>query len=158
PHFFSAVEIWNAAKVSNISVREALQRLWDAGQRTLPGGGAEILSERVRDMISPKKMVPGGWLELHKSAHSIGFRSTATMMYGHIEDPEDILIHLDALRTAQDETGGFTSFVPWSYKRDNTALRRKVRGWAGKDSYFRILAFARIYLDNFLHIAASWFS
>jgi 2-iminoacetate synthase ThiH len=102
-------------------------------------------------------MVPGGWMEVHKEAHEIGFKTTATMMYGHVEEPEDILIHLDALRQAQDETSGFTSFIPWSYKRDNTALRRKVRGWAGKDSYLRILAFARIYLDNFSHIAASWF-
>lgn len=158
PHFFSAVEIWNAAKVSNISIIDALQRLWNAGQRTLPGGGAEILSERIRSTISPKKMEPNGWITLHKAAHSIGFKSTATMMYGHVEDPEDILIHLNILRTAQDETCGFTSFIPWSYKRDNTVLRRKVRGWAGKDSYLRILAFARIYLDNFSHIGASWFS
>ncbi len=158
PHFFSAIEIWNAAKVSGISVREALEALWTAGQRTLPGGGAEILSERVRLLISPKKMTPGGWMEVHTTAHKVGFRTTATMMYGHIEDPEDILIHLDALRKAQDQFGGFSSFIPWSYKRDNTALRRKVRGWAGSDSYFRILAFARIYLDNFDHVAASWFS
>src|SRR5262249_47638312 len=99
-----------------------------------------------------------GWMEVHTMAHQIGFRSTATMMYGHVEEPEDILIHLDSLRKAQDQFGGFTSFIPWSYKRDNTALRRKVRGWAGKDAYFRILAFSRIYLDNFEHIAASWFS
>jgi dehypoxanthine futalosine cyclase len=158
PHFFSAIEIWNAANVSKCTVKEALEALFDAGQRTIPGGGAEILSERVRMVISPKKMTPGGWMEVHTTAHKIGFRTTATMMYGHVEDPEDILIHLDALRKAQDETQGFTSFIPWSYKRDNTALRRKVKGWAGKDSYFRILAFARIYLDNFDHVAASWFS
>ena len=97
-------------------------------------------------------------MEVHTTAQAIGFRTTATMVYGHIEDPEDILIHLDSLRKAQDQYGGFSSFIPWSYKRDNTALRRKVKGWAGTDSYFRILAFARIYLDNFDHIAASWFS
>ncbi len=158
PHFFSAIEIWNAAKVSNISLKDALQSLWDAGQRTLPGGGAEILSERVRLQISPKKMTPGGWLEVHTLAHSIGFKTTATMMYGHVEEPEDILIHLDSLRKAQDLLPGFTSFIPWSYKRDNTALRRKVKNWAGKEMYLRIIALARIYLDNFDHIAASWFS
>jgi cyclic dehypoxanthinyl futalosine synthase len=158
PHFFSAIEIWNAAKVSNMTVKQALEALWDAGQRTLPGGGAEILSERVRLQISPKKMTPGGWMDVHTTAQQIGFRTTATMMYGHIEDPEDILIHLDSLRKAQDQYGGFSSFIPWSYKRDNTALRRKVKGWAGTDSYFRILSFARIYLDNFDHVAASWFS
>lgn len=158
PHFFSAVEIWNAAKVSNCSIRQVLQELWDAGQRTLPGGGAEILSEHVRAIVSPKKMAENGWMQVHTTAHSIGFRTTATMMYGHVEDPEDILIHLETLRTAQDTLPGFSSFIPWSYKRDNTSLRRKVRGWAGKDSYFRILAFSRLYLDNFSHIASSWFS
>lgn len=158
PHFFSAIEIWNAAHVSGISIKEALQRLWDAGQRTIPGGGAEILSERVRIKISPKKMGPNGWIELHTTAHQIGFKTTATMMYGHIETAEDILNHLESLRTAQETTHGFTSFIPWSYKRDNTALRRKVQRWAGKEAYYRILAFSRIYLDNFPHIAASWFS
>lgn len=158
PHFFSAPELWNCAKVSGISVREVLQALWDAGQRSIPGGGAEILSEKVRTTISPKKMEPGAWIELHKVAHEIGFRTTATMMYGHVENPEDILIHLDTLRTAQDKIPGFTAFIPWSYKRDRTALRRSVSNWAGKDAYFRILAFSRIYLDNFDHIQASWYS
>ena len=157
-HFFSAIEIWNAAKVSGCTVKEALIALWDAGQRTLPGGGAEILSERVRLAISPKKMTPGGWMEVHTTAQQLGYRTTATIMYGSVEEPEDILIHLDSLRKAQDQYGGFSSFIPWSYKRDNTALRRKVKGWAGTDSYFRILAFSRVYLDNFDHIAASWFS
>lgn len=157
PHFFTAVEIWNAANVSGITIRELLQRLYDAGQRTIPGGGAEILSERVRLEVSPKKMGPGGWLDLHKTAHTIGFKSTSTMMYGHVETPEDILSHLDQLREAQDETGGFYSFVPWSYKRDRTALRRKVKNWAGRDAYYRMLAFSRIYLDNIPHIGASWF-
>lgn len=158
PHFFSAVEIWNAARVSTISVKEALQQLWDAGLRTLPGGGAEILSERVRLAISPKKIGPDGWIEVHHTAHQVGYKSTATMMYGHIEEPEEIVEHLDTLRQYQDKIPGFSSFVPWSYKRDRTALRRKVKNWAGQDAYFRILAFARIYLDNFTHIAASWFS
>lgn len=158
PHFYSAIEIWNAAKVSNISVKEALQILWDAGLRTIPGGGAEILSERVRLAISPKKIGPGGWLELHTTAHQIGFKTTATMMYGHIEEPRDILEHLEVLRCAQDEHAGFSAFVPWSYKRTNTALRRIAKHWAGKEAYFRILAFSRIYLDNFTHIASSWFS
>ena len=158
PHFFSAVEIWNAAKVSNMTIRAALQALWNAGQRTIPGGGAEILSERVRLAISPKKIHPGGWLEVHTTAHEIGFITTATMMYGHIEEPIDIVEHLETLRTAQDRTQGFSSFIPWSYKRTKTALRRTVKHWAGVDAYFRILAFSRIYLDNFAHIGSSWFS
>jgi cyclic dehypoxanthinyl futalosine synthase len=87
----------------------------------------------------------------------MGFRTTATMMYGHVEEPWDIVTHLETLRQAQDKCPGFTSFIPWSYKRDRTALRRTVKHWAGADSYFRILAFARIYLDNFDHVSASWF-
>lgn len=157
PHCFSAPEIYNCAKVSNISIKEVLKRLYQAGQRTMPGGGAEILSERVRLQVSPKKMAPGVWIDVHRTAHEVGFKTTATMMYGHVEEPIDILTHLDLLRTTQDETGGFTSFIPWSYKRDRTALRRTIKNWAGKDAYFKILAFARIYLDNFTHIGASWF-
>lgn len=158
PHCFSAPEIWNCAKVNHTSIREVLQALWDAGQRTLPGGGAELLSERVRLKISPKKMEPWAWMNVHTTAHQIGFRTTATMMYGHVETPEDILIHLETLRQAQDRLPGFTAFIPWSYKRERTALRRSVKNWAGSDAYFRILAFSRIYLDNFDHVQASWFS
>lgn len=157
PHFFSAVEIWNCARVSDLSVREVLGKLWEAGLRTIPGGGAEILTERIRLEISPKKIGPNGWIEVHQLAHEIGYKTTATMMYGHIEEPEEIVEHLETLRQAQDKIPGFTSFIPWSYKRDRTALRRQVKHWAGADAYFRILAFSRIYLDNFDHIGASWF-
>lgn len=157
PHFFSAVELWQVAKTENLSIREVLQALWDAGLRTIPGGGAEILSEQVRLQISPKKMGPGGWIDLHHTAHQIGYRTTATMMYGHVETAEDIIEHLETIRSAQDKIPGFTCFIPWSYKRDRTALRRTVKHWAGKDAYFRILATARLYLDNFDHIGASWF-
>lgn len=157
PHFFSAVELANCARVSNLSVRAVLERLWDAGLRTIPGGGAEILSEKVRLHISPKKMEPNGWIQFHHTAHQLGFKTTATMMYGHVEEPEDIVTHLDTLRKYQDMIPGFTCFIPWSYKRERTALRRSVKQWAGKDAYFRILAFARIYLDNFAHIGASWY-
>jgi len=157
PHFFSAIEIWQCAKSSGLTVEQVLQAFWKAGLRTIPGGGAEILSERVRKEISPKKMDPDGWITLHKQAHKIGFKTTATMMYGHVEEPEDVVLHLETLRSAQDDIAGFTSFIPWSYKRDKTALRRKVKHWIGADHYFRILSFARIYLDNFDHISASWF-
>jgi cyclic dehypoxanthinyl futalosine synthase len=157
PHFFSAPEIFNIAKVEGISIKEVLQSLYNAGQRSLPGGGAEILSEDIRLKISPKKMGPDVWINVHKTAHQVGFKTTATMMYGHVETPMDILIHLDTLREAQDIKPGFTAFIPWSYKRDRTALRRSVKNWAGEDAYYRILAFSRIYLDNFDHIQASWF-
>jgi len=157
PHFFTAVELVECARVSNISLREVFEKLWDAGARTLPGGGAEVLSERVRLEISPKKLKENGWAEAHQIAHQVGFRSTATMMYGHVEEPYDILLHLETIRQIQDKTGGFTAFIPWSYKRERTALRRTVKHWAGSDAYFRMLSFARIYLDNFDHIGASWF-
>ncbi|SCA64463.1 Cyclic dehypoxanthine futalosine synthase [Chlamydiales bacterium SCGC AB-751-O23] len=157
PHFFTAPEIWNIARISKCSTREVLQALYDAGQRSLPGGGSEILSEKVRLKVSPKKMEKDGWINIHEEAHQIGFISTATMMYGHIEEPEDIVLHLETIRNLQDKHQGFTAFIPWSYKRTNTALRRKVKNWAGEDAYFRILSFARIYLDNFKHIQASWF-
>ncbi|QVE49384.1 cyclic dehypoxanthinyl futalosine synthase [Chlamydia crocodili] len=157
PHFFSAVEISHAAIVSGISTEEALRKLWEAGQRTIPGGGAEILSERVRKILSPKKMSPNGWIDFHKLAHRLGFKTTATMMFGHIETAHDILLHLEALRNAQDEIPGFYSFIPWSYKSGNTALGRKVPNQAPPEMYYRILALSRIFLDNFEHIAASWF-
>lgn len=158
PHFFSAPEIYNMAEVNNISIREVLQMLWDAGQRTLPGGGAEILSESVRKKISPKKNKNNVWVTVHETAHEIGFRSTATMMYGSVETPNDILIHLQTIRDLQDRTGKFTAFVPWSYKKTNTPLEQKMPEWAGENAYFRILAFSRIFLDNFDHIQGSWFS
>lgn len=157
PHFFTAVELWQVAKTEKRSIEEVLQALWDAGLRTIPGGGAEILSEGVRERISPKKMEKGGWIDFHHKAHKIGFRTTATMMYGHLEEPEDIIEHLETLRVHQDIIPGFTCFIPWSYKRDRTFLRRHVKHWAGRDAYFRILSIARIYLDNFEHIGASWF-
>src|SRR5438876_442610 len=103
PHFFTASEIQTIAQVSRLTVGDVLDRLSEAGQRTLPGGGAEVLSERVRQRIAPKKGGPSAWLEVHREAHRRGFKSTATMMYGHVEQPDDLLDHLDAIRELQDE-------------------------------------------------------
>lgn len=158
PHFFTASEIQTMAEVSGLPVREVLVRLKDAGQRTLPGGGAEILSTRVRQRISPKKGGPAAWLEVHREAHRLGLRSTATMMYGHVEQPDDVLDHLDAVRALQDETGGFTAFIPWSFKPGNTLLEKWIKHYAGPNTYLRMIASARCYLDNVPHIQASWFS
>lgn len=158
PHFFTASEVQTIAEVSGLGVREVLTRLREAGQLTLPGGGAEILSERVRKRISPKKGGPTAWLEVHREAHCLGFRTTATMMYGHVEQPEDVLDHLEAIRALQDETGGFTAFIPWSFKPGNTLLEKWIKRYAGPNAYLRMLAVARCYLDNFPHIQASWFS
>ncbi|MEG0036700.1 MAG: CofH family radical SAM protein, partial [Victivallaceae bacterium] len=157
PHYFSAIEISSAATVSGISVKQALSILKDCGQTTIPGGGAEILSEKVRLKISPKKMKLNGWIDFHKQAHKLGFLTTATMMFGHLETAEDVIIHLDTLRQSQDETSGFSAFIPWSYKSPNTPMKKLVSQKSSADFYYRILAISRIYLDNFPHIAASWF-
>ena len=158
PHFFSTSEIIGMAKVSSQSVGQVLQRLWDAGQRTIPGGGAEVLSDRVKKKISHLKGTSADWLNVMREAHKVGFKSTATMMYGHLENEEDILEHLESIRQLQDETGGFTAFVPWSFKPGNTPLEKIIPHYATANQYYKIIAFSRIYLDNFDHIQASWFS
>ena len=158
PHFFSAPEIHQMVDVSGLSIRGVLEALYEAGQRTLPGGGAEILARRVRKRISVKKGGPEAWLDVHREAHRVGMRSTATMMYGHVETDAEIVEHLDYVRALQDETRGFTAFVPWSYKRGNTPMEAKVKQVAGSSRYLRVLAAARLYLDNFDHLQASWFS
>jgi cyclic dehypoxanthinyl futalosine synthase len=158
PHFFSAPEIHQMVEVSGLTIRGVLEALQAAGQKTLPGGGAEILAQRVRKRISIKKGGPEAWLDVHREAHRIGMRSTATMMYGHVETDEEIVEHLDFIRELQDEHHGFTAFVPWSYKRGNTPMEARVPQLAGASRYCRILAASRLYLDNFDHIQASWFS
>ncbi len=158
PHFFSASEIRTRSDVAGEPVPEILSRLRQAGQTSIPGGGAEILSERVRRRIEPKKGGPGAWLEVHREAHRQGFKSTATMMYGHVEQPEDVLDHLDSIRALQDEHGGFTAFVPWSFKPGNTLLEKWIKHYKGPNAYLRMLAVSRLYLDNFPHVQASWFS
>src|SRR5262245_55373258 len=158
PHFFTASEIQTVAGVSGLTVGAVLDRLYEAGQRTLPGGGAEVLSTRVRRRIEPKKGGPEAWLEVHRQAHRRGFDSTATMMYGHVEQPDDILDHFDAIRDLQDEHRGFTAFVPWSFKPNNTLLEKWIKHYQGPNAYLRMLAVSRLYLDNFAHIQASWFS
>jgi dehypoxanthine futalosine cyclase len=158
PHFWSAPEIQGMAKISGLSLREVLIRLKEVGQTTIPGGGAEILSDRVRRKISHKKGGAEAWLEVHREAHALGFRTTATMMYGHLERDEDIIEHLEAVREIQDFHRGFTAFVPWSFKPGNTPLIKKLPKHAGPNRYLRILAVSRLYLDNFEHIQASWFS
>ena len=158
PHYFTASEIRTIADASGKAMPEVLALLKQAGQSTLPGGGAEVLSERVRRRIEPKKGGPAAWLDVHREAHRQGFKSTATMMYGHVEGPDDVLDHLDAIRGLQDEYGGFTAFVPWSFKPGNTLLEKWIKQYKGPNAYLRMLAVARLYLDNFPHVQASWFS
>jgi cyclic dehypoxanthinyl futalosine synthase len=158
PHFFTASEIQTVAQVTGLAMTDVLDRLKAAGQRTLPGGGAEVLSARVRRRIEPKKGGPEAWLAVHREAHRRGFKSTATMMYGHVEEPDDVLDHFDAIRALQDEFGGFTAFVPWSFKPNNTLLEKWIKQHKGPNAYMRMLAVSRLYLDNFPHVQASWFS
>ena len=158
PHFFSTSEIIGMANVSGLTVPEVLKKLWDVGLRSLPGGGAEILSDRVKKKISSKKGTSADWLNVMREAHRIGYKSTATMMYGHLETAEDIIEHLESIRVLQDESKGFTAFVPWSFKPGNTPLEKVIPHYATPTRYLQMIALSRIYLDNFPHIQASWFS
>jgi len=158
PHFFSTSEILGMAAVSGLSVREVLRQLKDAGLNTIPGGGAEILSDRVKRKISHKKGSSADWLEVMREAHRLGYKTTATMMYGHLETDEDIIEHLEVVRQLQDETAGFTAFIPWSFKPGNTPLEKIIPTYATPTRYLQMLALSRIYLDNVPHIQASWFS
>lgn len=124
-HGFSPPEITYLADKHGLSVKDTLLKLRQAGLDSIPGGGAEILSDRVREVLSPKKIKSSQWLRVMEEAHNIGMRTTATMMFGSVETPEDIIEHLDALRTLQDKTGGFTAFIPWSFQPGNTELEAK---------------------------------
>ena len=152
-HSFSPPEIFHMATISGISIRSVLQRLIDAGLDSLPGGGAEILVDEVRDIISPNKISSSQWLEVMETAHLLGLSSTATMMIGTVETWEDRILHLDRIRALQDRTGGFRAFIPWSFCPSNTRLGGNTTSAA---EYLRTLALSRLYLDNFLHIHGSW--
>lgn len=161
PHLFSAPEIGKMREVSGLDYDEIFRQLHAAGLRTMPGGGAEILSDRVRARISPKKQSSREWIAIHRAAHRQGLRTTATMMYGHAEQPEDMIEHLECLRRIQDdapEDEGFTAFIPWSYKAPNTPMEGQFPDSPGPAVYLRVLAVSRIYLDNVRHIQSSWFS
>lgn len=158
PHFFSTTEIIGMSEISRLSVKEVLQKLWDAGMRTIPGGGAEVLSDRVRKKMGHKKGTAQDWLDVMREAHKIGYKTTATMMYGHLENDEEIIGHLENIRKLQDEYHGFTAFIPWSFKPGNTPLEKIIPHFATPVRYLQMIALARIYLDNFDHIQASWFS
>ncbi len=157
-HPFSPAEYVFMARQEKMPVHDLLMRVFAEGIDTIPGGGAEILTGRVRDAIAPHKARVEEWLDTCALAHAIGFRTTATMMYGHVETDEDIVDHLLALRRLQDETGGFTSFICWSFKPGSTPLGQRISAAAHPARYVRIIALARLLLDNFPHIQSSWFS
>jgi cyclic dehypoxanthinyl futalosine synthase len=155
-HCFSAPEIVHIARVSGLTVRDTIARLRDAGLDSIPGGGAEILDDRVRGRLSPHKCTAGEWIEVHRTAHSLGMRTTATMMFGCGETLEERVHHLEAVRQLQQETGGFTAFIPWTFQRENTALGRTVKEEATAVEYLKTLAVSRLYLEEVTNVQASW--
>jgi cyclic dehypoxanthinyl futalosine synthase len=154
-HCFSAPEILCIADVSELSVREVIQRLMDAGLQSIPGGGAELLDDEIRSKIARLKCTSDDWEEVHRIAHSLGLRTTATMMFGCGEELKHRVNHLDRIRRIQEDTGGFTAFIPWIFAAENTALGKKVQETTAVD-YLKTLAVSRLYLDNIDHIQSSW--
>lgn len=185
-HGFSPPEIAYLSQKNSLSIKDILIILKKAGLDSMPGGGAEILSDRVREVISPMKIKSSVWLNVMEEAHKCGMKTTATMMFGSVESDEDIIEHLDLIRNLQDKTGGFTAFIPWSFQQGNTELsmedQKNTLGQAQGDivmaslsnykdiagfqtsklniatavDYLRVLALSRIYLDNIKNIQASW--
>lgn len=169
-HCFSPPEIVHFARQAGLDVRSVLARLRDAGLGSLPGGGAEILSDRVRRLVSPDKCTADEWLAVMRTAHDLGLRTTATMMFGHVESLDERIEHFERLRQLQDATGGFTAFIGWPFQARGTALGADLVAGAesapwsrdgrwrpsGAEDYLRTLAIGRLYLDNFEHVQASW--
>jgi cyclic dehypoxanthinyl futalosine synthase len=141
------------AEKAGLSIEATLSRLISAGLDSIPGGGAEILVDEVRKKISPRKCSADTWLGVMKSAHGLGLRTTATMMFGHLESPRDIISHLLKIRNLQDETDGFTAFIPWTFQPDNTKISVEK---ATAVDYLRTLAVSRLVLDNVPNLQASW--
>ncbi len=152
-HAFSPPEIAHLAQLTGLSPREVIQELIQAGLDSIPGGGAEILVDRVRQAVSPNKCSAAQWLDIMRTAHHLGLRTTATMMFGHVETPAERIQHLLAIRELQDETAGFTAFIPWSFQPDNTRLPGRK---ATSIEYLRLVALSRLVLDNVDNLQVSW--
>lgn len=159
-HCLSATEIIYIAKLSRLSIATTVERLRAAGLDSIPGAGAEILNDEVRDIIGFRKDRTDEWLAVHRAAHQLGMRTTGTMMYGHVETIEHRLEHLQRLRDLQDETGGFTAFITWSFQPDATDLGADAERWSGHKAtgfdHLRTVAVARLFLDNIDNLQASW--
>src|SRR6266581_831894 len=152
-HGFSPPEFQHFAEVFKMPLREVIVKFMEAGLGSIPGGGGEILVDSVRERIAPLKCKSDAWLEVMRVAHGLGLRSSATMMFGHVEGVEDRIEHLQRLRDTQDETGGFTAFICWTFQPEHTKLRAEP---VGSSEYLRMQALSRIYLDNFENVQASW--
>jgi cyclic dehypoxanthinyl futalosine synthase len=155
-HCFSAPEIVNIAEVSGLSLHDTIARLRDAGLDSIPGGGAEILDNEVRHRISRLKCSVDEWIDVHRTAHALGLSTTATMMFGTGETIDQRLNHFEIVRRIQEDTGGFTAFIPWFFQREYTSLGRFVKEEATAAEYLKMLAISRLYLDNIRNIQASW--
>ena len=155
-HCLSAPEVANIAEVSGLDLRETIRRLMASGLDSIPGGGAEILDDAVRHRISRLKCSTQEWFDVHRAAHQLGMRTTATMMFGCGETIEQRMNHLELVRNLQEETGGFTAFIPWTFQRANTALGHLVKEEATAVEYLQTLAISRIYLDNIENVQSSW--
>jgi cyclic dehypoxanthinyl futalosine synthase len=157
-HALSPPEVQHVARRSKLTIWETLSRLRDAGLDSLPGGGAEILVDRVRDDIAPKKTKSDEWLDVMRHAHRLGMSTTATMMYGHVETVADRVEHMRRIRELQDETRGFRAFISWTFQDDGNRLGARVAREAMPTSFDYLLtqAVSRIYLDNVDHIQSSW--
>ncbi|MCL2766352.1 MAG: aminofutalosine synthase MqnE [Peptococcaceae bacterium] len=153
---FTAVEIDYLARLHDMTITDVLSELMDAGLDSLPGGGAEVFSPRVRELVCPKKISGERWLEIHMAAHGLGMRTNATMLYGHIETIPERVEHLIKLREAQDKTGGFLTFIPLAFHPGNTNLENRIRNAPTGYDDLKSLAIARLMLDNFPHIKAFW--
>jgi cyclic dehypoxanthinyl futalosine synthase len=155
-HCFSAPEILNLAEICGLTVRDTIQRLIEAGLDSIPGAGAEILDDDVRFRIARLKCRTDEWINVHRVAHQLGLRTTATMMFGVGENFEHRVKHFDHIRRLQEETGGFTAFIPWFFQRENTSLGHFVKQEATAVDYLKTLAISRLYLDNIVNVQASW--
>jgi cyclic dehypoxanthinyl futalosine synthase len=155
-HCLSASEVLAIAEYSELDLRTTIARLREAGLDSIPGGGAEILDDDVRKRIARLKCRTEDWVSVHRTAHQLGMHTTATMMFGVGETFDQRINHFEVVRKLQEETGGFTAFIPWSFQPGNTALGG--RGWdeATSVEYLKVLAIARLYLDNILNVQASW--
>ena len=152
-HSFTATEIQHFARQEGISILDTLKRLQAAGLDSLPGGGAEILDDAVRRRVSPKKIMTDDWLNVMRTAHSIGMESTATMVIGFGETMAQRIAHMEKIRQLQEETGGFRAFITWTFQPGHTALGgEKTSAW----DYMKTLAVTRLYMDNIAHIQGSW--
>jgi cyclic dehypoxanthinyl futalosine synthase len=154
-HCFSAPEILCIAEVSGLSIRDTILRLRDAGLQSIPGGGAEILDDEVRHRIARLKCKSDEWVSVHREAHAVGMRTTATMMFGCGEQYRHRVNHFETIRRMQEDSGGFTAFIPWIFAPENTPLGKKVSETTAVD-YLKTLAISRLYLDNIDHIQSSW--